>query len=57
MDLNLTNCVDNKALSWITENNKKKQETRKIVENREAKMSLIIGYHNKIIGEVDHIYH
>lgn len=36
---------------------KKKQETRKIVENREAKMSLIIGYHNKIIGEVDHIYH
>lgn len=35
----------------------KKQETRKIVENREAKMSLIIDYHNKIIGEVDHIYH
>lgn len=55
MDLNLTNCVDNKALTWITENNKKK--TRKIVENREAKMSLIIDYHNKTIGEVDHIYH
>lgn len=32
MDLNLTNCVDNKALSWITENNKKtrnKKDCRK----------------------------